>query len=94
MTHSFIIHIGTQPIHTFKLLRPVPRVLVIHGSKGCKWTEAYASKAASYSEIVAVSQDASFTVPEEQRPRVKVIPSIVNKSRYVFPFLSTSLRDK
>lgn len=80
--HFYLSDPGTQPIPTYNFLRPVPRVLVIHGSKGCQWTEAYAAKASSYSEIVAVSRDATFTVPEEQRARVKVIPSIVHRSRF------------
>lgn len=76
-TCDVVIVTGTEPPPTFNLQRRAPRVLVIHGSKGCQWTWNYAKHAQGYERIVGVSTGALDVIDSlpEQRARGVVIPS-------------------
>ena len=82
-TCDIIVSTGSQPLHEYNLHRRVPRILVIHGSKGCEWTWRYAQHAAKYDRIVGVSRgsaDVLDSLPEE-KARVSVIPSGIDVSQ-------------
>ena len=82
-TCDVIVLTGSQPLPEPPLQRRVPRVLVIHGSKGCQWTWRYAKHAARFDAIVGVSRGAVAVLDSlpEQAARARVIPaeSTVNK---------------
>ena len=79
-TCDVIVSTGSQPLHTYNFQRRAPRVLVVHGAKGCQWTWRYAQHADKYDRIVGVSKgavDVYDSLPEQQQ-RVVVIPSGIN----------------
>lgn len=78
---DIIIQTGSQPMGDFRLARRTPRVLVIHGAVGCKWTMRYTRHAAHYSKIVAVSKDSIGTLPEDHQNRAVVITSGIDPTR-------------